>query len=82
MIQNYSLKEIRHLQKVDLIIDQNNRLCPIEMKKTANPVVNAPSNFKFLAGLQQNMGHGMVVSLTKNDIPLSRYVDAVPVSYL
>ncbi len=69
-------------KEVDLIIDQNNTLYPIEMKKTANPSANAPSNFKFLSGLQQNIGHGMVVCLTQKDIPLSRDVDAVPVGYL
>ncbi len=69
-------------REVDLIIDQNNTLYPIEMKKTANPTMNAPSQFKFLSGLQQNIGHGMVVCLTERDIPLSRDVDAVPVSYL
>lgn len=69
-------------REVDLIIDQNNTLYPVEMKKTANPTANAPANFKFLSGLQQNIGHGMVVCLTEKDIPLSRDVDAVPVGYL
>lgn len=69
-------------REVDLIIDQNNTLYPIEVKKTANPAANAPSNFKFLSGLQQTIGHGMVICLTEKDIPLSRDVDAVPVGYL
>lgn len=69
-------------KEVDLIIDKDNVLHPIEMKKTANPYANAPSNFKFLSSLQQNIGHGMVVCLTEKDMPLSRDVDAVPVSYL
>lgn len=69
-------------REVDLIIDQNNTLYPIEIKKTANPSANAPSNFKFLSGLQQNIGHGMVICLTEKDIPLSREVDAIPVRYL
>ncbi len=69
-------------REVDLIIDQNNTLYPIEIKKTANPTANAPSNFKFLANLKQNIGHGMVLCLTEKDIPLSREVDAVPIKYL
>ncbi len=69
-------------REIDLIIDQNNTLYPIEIKKTANPTANAPSNFKFLSILQQNIGHGIVVCLTEKDIPLSRDVDAVPVGYL
>jgi uncharacterized protein len=69
-------------REIDLIIDQNNTLYPIEVKKTANPADNAPSNFKYLAGLKQNIGHGMVICLTEKDIPLSRDVDAMPVGYL
>lgn len=69
-------------KEVDLIIDQNNTLYPIEVKKTAKPSTNAPSNFKFLSGLQQNIGHGMIICLTEKDNPLSRDVDAVPVGYL
>lgn len=69
-------------REVDLIIDQNNSLYPIEIKKTASPVKNAPSNFNFLSGLNKNIGHGMVICLTEKDIPLSRTVDAVPVGYL
>lgn len=34
------------------------------------------------SGLQQNIGHGMVICLTEKDIPLSRDVDAAPVGYL
>lgn len=69
-------------REVDLIIDQNNTLYPIEMKKTANPSANVRLNFKFLSGLQQHVGHGMVLCLINKDIPLSREIDAVPVSYL
>lgn len=69
-------------REVDLIIDQNNTLYPIEIKKTAKPTSNAPTNFKFLEGLQQKIGHGMVICLTEKDMPLSRDVDAVPIGYL
>lgn len=68
--------------EVDLIIDQNNTLYPIEIKKTSMPSSNAPKHFSFLAGLKKNIGHGMVVCLTEKDIPLSREVDAVPIGYL
>lgn len=69
-------------REIDLIIDQNNTLHPIEIKKTANPTANAPSNFKFLSILHRNIGHGIVICFTAKDIPLSRDVDAVPIGYL
>ncbi|MBM3610954.1 MAG: ATP-binding protein [Alphaproteobacteria bacterium] len=69
-------------KEVDLIIDQNNTLYPIEIKKTANPLKNAPKNFGFLQNLKQNIGQGMVVCLTDKDYPLSRDINAVPIGYL
>jgi predicted AAA+ superfamily ATPase len=69
-------------KEIDLIINQNNTLYPIEIKKTANPSANAPRNFNFLSKLKQNIGHGLVICLIEKDIPLSREVDAVPIWYL
>jgi predicted AAA+ superfamily ATPase len=72
----------RENREIDLIIEENNTLYPIEIKKTANPSANAPSHFKFLEKSAKHVGHGMVVCLTEQDLPLSREVDAVPVGYL
>jgi predicted AAA+ superfamily ATPase len=69
-------------KEVDLILEQDNTLFPIEIKKTAKPSSNAPKNFNFLTDLKPNLGHGLVVCFTETDLPLSREVDAVPVSYL
>jgi predicted AAA+ superfamily ATPase len=70
-------------KEIDLVIGQNNTLYPIEIKKTANPHANAPSNFKFLSSsTQQKIGHGAVICLISKDTPLSQDVDAVPVGYL
>lgn len=69
-------------REIDLIIEQNNTLYPIEIKKTAKPSTNAPSNFTFLEKLQQKIGHGMIICLIEKDIPLSRTVNAIPIGYL
>jgi predicted AAA+ superfamily ATPase len=69
-------------KEIDLIINQNNTLYPIEIKRTANPSANASRNFNFLSKLKQNIGHGLVICLIEKDIPLSREVDAIPIWYL
>jgi predicted AAA+ superfamily ATPase len=69
-------------KEIDLIIEQDNILHPIEIKKTANPATNTAANFKLLSNLQRNIGHGMVICLTAKDHPLSRDIDAIPVGYL
>lgn len=69
-------------RKIDLIIDQNNLLHPIEIKKTATPSYSSSSNFNFLKKTKKNIGHGAVVCLVDKDVPLSKEVDAIPVGYL
>lgn len=69
-------------KEVDLIIEQDNILFPIEIKKTAKPTMHAPKNFHFLSRLKQNIGHGMVLCLIDQAMPLSHEVDAVPIHYL
>ena len=72
-----------HNQKeVDLIIEQDNTLYPVEFKKTATPTNDATKSFKTLEHLKKNIGHGAVVCLRAQDIPLSREVTAIPVGYL
>lgn len=69
-------------KEIDLIIEQNNTLYPVEFKKTAAPYHNAPKNFKALEKLHKKIGHGAVICLKDTDIPLSHDVDALPISYL
>jgi len=72
-----------HDQKeIDLLIEQGDTIYPIEFKKTASPSLNASKNFPILAKLDRKIGHGAVICLCEEDIPLSREVDAIPVGYL
>lgn len=69
-------------KEVDLIIEQNNQLYPIEIKKTSTPSISATKNFHVLKKLGKKIGHGAVICLRENDIPLSSEIHAIPVSYL
>ena len=69
-------------KEIDLIINQNNTLYPIEMKKTDNPTISSAVNFNYLLGLKKNIGRGMVICLATKDIPLSSNIDAIPVGYI
>jgi len=69
-------------KEIDLIIEQNNVLYPVEFKKTANPSKTASKHFPVLAKLGKPIGNGAVICLRETSIPLSRTVDAIPVSYL
>jgi predicted AAA+ superfamily ATPase len=72
----------RDLKEVDLLIDQDGKLYPVEFKKTMSPSLNASRNFATLTALGQPIGEGGVICLKAADIPLSRSVWAIPVGYL
>ncbi len=72
----------RDQKEIDLLIEQDGKLHPIEFKKSASPSLNAAKNFSALEKLGCAIGHGAVVCLKETDIPLSRKVTAIPVGYL
>lgn len=72
----------RDQREVDFLIEQDQTLYPIEIKKTATPSNTATKQFSALAGLNKKIGHGAVVCLVPQAVALSREVDAVPVGYL
>jgi len=72
----------RDQKEIDLVIEQNGMLYPIEIKKAAAPGRESITNFQSLDKLPIPKGHGAVICLRERHIPLSRDVDAVPVAYL
>lgn len=69
-------------KEIDLVIEQDNYLYPIEIKKSATPSLNAANNFGLLSKLNQPIGQGAVLCLRQKDIPLSAEINAIPIGYL
>lgn len=69
-------------REVDFLLEQNDLLHPIEVKKTATPSLTSTKHFSALNLLKKNIGVGAVICLRENAIPLSRDVNAIPVGYL
>jgi predicted AAA+ superfamily ATPase len=69
-------------KEVDLLIERDNTLYPVEFKKTASPSQSASRYFPVLERLDKPVGHGAVICLRETDVPLSQSVDAIPVGYL
>ena len=68
-----------HKNEIDLIIEQDNTLFPIEIKQTANPQFSDYKAFKLLELFDKNAGLGAVVCFASERIPLSREVVSIPV---
>jgi predicted AAA+ superfamily ATPase len=69
-------------REVDLIIESDNTLYPVEFKRTATPSKTASSSFSALKKFNKTIGPGAVICFVEQDVPLSKEVTAIPVHYL
>ena len=69
-------------QEIDLIIERDNLLYPIEIKRTASPKEDDVKTFRLLNKMNVTTGKGAIVCLYENLLPLNREVQIVPVGYL
>lgn len=67
-------------KEIDLIIVQNGKLYPIEIKKTAKPDKSSVKNFDVIP--EANRAEGAVVCLCDEDFPLKKNINIIPVGYL
>lgn len=65
-------------KEIDLLIEENGKLHPIEIKLTANPKKSMIKNFSTI----QNAGEGALICMRNEDLPLSEDVNVIPVSYI
>lgn len=79
---NFYFYRDRDQKEVDLLIEQDGKLYPIEFKKSATPTLHATSSFSALENLGQPIGSGAVICLRQTDVALSRSIMAIPVGYL
>lgn len=66
-------------REIDLMILENGRLYPIEIKKSADPGKSALKNFSILDALPDEIGEGAVICMTPVVIPLDEKNKLVPI---
>lgn len=69
-------------KEIDLLIQSNGTLYPVEIKKSASPKKEAVRHFKTLNNLKLPIGPGCIVSLAPQRIPITENVQNVPVGML
>ena len=67
-------------KEIDLIVEKNGKLYPIEIKKSANPDKSAVKNFSVIPDDKQ--GEGAVICLAKEDYPITKTINAIPLYYI
>lgn len=78
-VYHYRDKDMR---EIDLLIEENGVVYPIEIKKTGAIKNIDIKNFAALESLKVNIGHGAVLCFTSSVLPLSKVIDAVPIGYI
>jgi predicted AAA+ superfamily ATPase len=69
-------------KEIDLLIESDDTIYPIEFKKTATPSTQASRAFACAGHLGKTVGPGAVLCLTPRDVPLTASVTAIPMGYL
>lgn len=68
--------------EVDLIIEYNNKLYPIEIKKSMHPNKDAIKNFYVLEDTKKEIGNGTVLCMTEEIFPIDKNNYLVPIKYI
>ncbi len=69
-------------REIDVLIEENGKLYPIEIKKTASIQNISVKEFDILQNAGGKVAHGGVICFAANLMALSKNVDAIPVSFL
>lgn len=69
-------------KEIDLLINYNNVIYPIEIKKSANPNKDAIKNFDIVNKFEPEKGNGIVLCMTKDIIAIDENNYMVPIEYI
>lgn len=69
-------------KEIDLIILYNNKVYPLEIKKSYNPGKQAVKNFDVTKKFGMEIGNGGVVCLTKDIFPIDKDNNLIPIELL
>ena len=72
----------RDRREVDLLIERDGGLHPVEFKKTASPGRSVAAHFASVGKLELERGPGAIVCLRETDLMLAEDVTAIPAAYL
>ena len=69
-------------KEIDLLVIQDGAAYPLEFKKTASPGRNDVRHFQVLERLRMPIGSGGLICLAEQSLPLTSYVQSIPVVML
>jgi predicted AAA+ superfamily ATPase len=72
----------RDKKEIDLLIEKNGILHPVEIKRTAAPKLKDVKSFDMLKSTGAEIGLGALICLIDTPLPLSKNIVAIPITYI
>ena len=69
-------------KEIDLLVIYDNKVYPVEIKKSANPGINAIKNFDVVNNFGYEVGNGIVLCMMKDIIAIDDKNYFVPIEYI
>lgn len=69
-------------KEIDLIIINNGKAYPIEIKKNSNPQIKASKNFDIVKNFNIPSGEGIILCTSRNIMQISENIYQVPIEYI
>lgn len=79
---NISFYRDKDKREIDVILEENGLVYPVEIKKKSNPDKGDIKNFNVLEKAGLKVGNGAVVCLCETYLPITQNVSMIPVAYL
>lgn len=67
-------------EEIDVVIEKNDKVYPIEIKQTATPNISMAKNFKLVD--EQKKGIGCILCMSEKFIPINKDLYVIPISYI
>ena len=71
-----------HKREIDLVIEYNNKLYPVEIKKSKKPNKDAIQNFYVLKDTKMEIANGTVICMIDEIFPLDKDNFCIPIRYI
>lgn len=70
----------RNKEEIDIVLEENGKVYPIEIKQTATPTLSMAKNFKLIDERKRSIG--AIICLSDKFIPINKDVYIIPISYI
>lgn len=67
-------------EEIDVVLEENGKVYPIEIKQTATPTLSMAKHFKLID--EKKKGIGAIICLSDKFIPMNKDVYIIPISYI